>query len=65
MNSLSINELVKGKQYRLYSDGGCKEMESTVYKVFFGINDNGDALFYDDVMGCPVIHGSCWRFYSV
>jgi hypothetical protein len=65
MNSLSINELVQGTQYRLYSDGGCKEMESTVYKVFFGINDNGDALFYDDAMKVPVIHGNFCRFYSV
>jgi len=64
MNSLSINELVQGVQYRLYSDGGCKGMETTVLRTYVGLN-NGNALFYDDSMKCPVIYDSCWRFYRV
>ena len=65
MNSLSINELVQGVQYRVYSDGGCKGMETTVFRTFIEINSDGNPLFYDDSMGCPVMYGSCWRFYRV
>jgi hypothetical protein len=64
MNSLSITELVHGVQYRIYSNGGCKEMETTVYRTFFGINEHGDPLFYDNSMGCPVNYGS-WTFYRI
>jgi hypothetical protein len=64
MNSLSINELVQGAQYRVYSDGGCKGMETTVFRTFVGLN-NGNPLFYEDSMGCPVMYGSSWRFYRV
>ena len=65
MNSLSINELVQGVQYRVYSDGGCKGMETTVFRTFIEINNDGNALFYDDSMDCPVMYGSSWRFYRV
>ena len=65
MNSLSINELVQGVQYKLYNDGGCKGMETTVFRTFIEINSDGNALFYDDSMGCPVMYGSSWRFYRV
>ncbi len=39
-------------------------METTVFRTFVGLN-NGNPLFYDDSMGCPVMYGSCWRFYRV
>ena len=62
---VSVSELVKGKQYRIYSNGGCKEMETTVFRTFYGVNDKGQALFNDDSMGCPVIYDSnYWTFYS-
>jgi hypothetical protein len=65
MNSLSVTELVKGVQYRIYSDGGCKEMETTVFRTFFGVDHNGNASFYDDTMKCSVIYDNAWKFYKV
>ena len=63
---LSVPELIQGRQYRIYSNGGCKNMETTVFRTFFGINNNGNALFYEDSMKCPVIYDtSCWIFYSI
>jgi hypothetical protein len=63
---LSVPELIKGRQYRIYSNGGCKSMETTVFKIFFGINNEGKTLFYDDSMKCPVIYDTgCWTFYSI
>ena len=41
-------------------------METTVFRTFFGINNEGNALFYEDSMKCPVIYDtSCWTFYSI
>jgi hypothetical protein len=65
MNSLSIAELVHGVEYRIYSDGGCKDMETTVYRTFVGINEHGDPLFYDNSMKCSVIYNGSWTFYSI
>ena len=65
MNYVPISELVKGVHYRIYSDGGCKGMETTVYKTFFGINNDGTPLFYEDTMGCPVAYGASWTFYRI
>jgi hypothetical protein len=65
MTSLSITDLIRGVQYKIYSHGGCKEMETTVYRVFYGINSDGNALFYDNIMECPVSYGSPWSFYRV
>lgn len=65
MNSLSVGDLVNGVQYRIYSDGGCKDMETTVFRVFVGLNNNGDALFYDDSMKCNVIYKGSWKFYNL
>lgn len=65
MNSLSINQLVQGVQYRIYSDGGCKEMAMTVLRTFVGVNTDGTPLFYDNSMGCNVSYDSSWRFYRI
>jgi hypothetical protein len=65
MNSSRVTELIKDATYRIYSDGGCKEMETTVYKTFVGMSHDGHALFYDASMGCPVIYDSCWTFYRI
>ena len=65
MNSVSIHELVEGKQYRIYSDGGCEDMRTTLFRTFIEINADGNPLFYDDSMGCPVIYDRVWRFYKI
>jgi hypothetical protein len=66
MNSLAVAELVKNKQYRIHSEGGCKEMETTVFRTFYGVNNDGQALFYDTMMDCPVVYDTrYWTFYSI
>lgn len=65
MNSLSINELVQGKQYKIYSDGGCREMITTIFRTFVGVNTDGNPLFYDESMGCNISYDSSWRFYRI
>jgi hypothetical protein len=65
MDSLPVSALVQGTQYRIYSNGGCKEMETTAYKTFIGINNEGYASFYDDSMQCPVVYIGSWVFYRI
>jgi hypothetical protein len=66
MNSVSVAELIKNKQYRIHGEGGCKEMETTVFRTFYGINNDGQALFYDDSMKCPVVYDThYWTFYNM
>jgi len=65
MSSLSIAELIQGVQYRIYSDGGCKGMESTVYRTFVGISSDGKPLFYEDSMKVPVAYGAAWSIYRM
>jgi len=63
---IPVSELVKDKQYRISSNGTCKEMETTIYRTFYGVNNNGQALFNDDSMGCPVIYNtSIWTFNTM
>jgi hypothetical protein len=62
---MNSSELVKGVQYRLHSYGGCAEMETTVFRRFYGINNDGNALFYDESMECPVIYESYWTFHRI
>ena len=62
----AVSELVKGVEYKIYSNGGCKEMETTVFRTFYGVNDKSEVLFNDDSMGCPIIYDTrYWTFYSV
>jgi hypothetical protein len=65
MNSLPVTALVQGTQYRIHSNGGCKEMETTVYRTFLGTNEDGYALFYDNSMECPVVYQGSWTFYRI
>jgi hypothetical protein len=65
MNSSPVTELVQNANYRIYSDGGCREMETTVYRTFVGMSQDGYALFYDASMGCPVIYDRSWTFYRI
>jgi len=65
MNSLSTAELQRGVQYKLYGNGGCKDMESTIYRMFMGMDCNGNALFYDDCMRCVVAFDKSWKIYRI
>jgi hypothetical protein len=65
MTSLSVSDLVKNVHYKIYSDGGCKEMETTVFRTFVGVDTHGAPLFYEESMGCPVVYGSSWKFYAL
>ena len=65
MNSVSIHELVPGIQYRMYSDGGCKEMATTIFRTFIKVDADENPLFYDDSMRCPVMYDRYWRFYKI
>jgi hypothetical protein len=66
MNPVAVSELIQGRQYRIYGSGGCKSMETTAFRTFYGINNDGKALFYEDSMKCPVMYDTCyWTFYSI
>ena len=40
-------------------------METTVFRTFVGMSQDGYALFYDPSMGCPVIYDRSWTVYRI
>ena len=67
-SSLDVNDLVIDLTYEIYHSGGnCKEMETRFTRKFLGVNEQGNPLFYDESMMCPVVFDlkTNWTFYRL
>jgi hypothetical protein len=67
-SSLGVNDLVIDLTYEIYHSGGnCKEMETRFTRKFLGLNEQGNPLFYDESMMCPVVFDlkNNWTFYRL
>lgn len=62
MKILLPRQLIPEKTYYIYSFGGCIEMETKIRRKFIRLNENGEPIFFNKLMGNVIYDSNIWLF---